>query len=154
MRIAVGASLLLVTVGAAAGCAATAAAPSADSTSVSSPVSSPQSATPGVADALSACRAALPGHLVVSGTWTTVGAVHTWVRGGVQHPADMHPLARAFPASDAAEPAAWCWTRDAPATDAAWALVPGHVPVHGITLTCQGCAPGRPVPSGPPGPVP
>ncbi len=104
--------------------------------------------------AQSLCRDALPGHHVVSGTWTTVGAVRTWIRGGVQQQKDLYPLARAFPSAAPLGPAAWCWTRDEPDTDVAWAVLPQAPPVHAISITCQGCGASRPTPSGAPLPVP
>jgi hypothetical protein len=116
--------------------------------------SSPGSSSAAPTSAIEVCRSALASHTVISGTWSTVGGVRSWIRGGVQDQKNRYPLADAFPGAAAKESAAWCWTRDQPQTDAAWAVRSDAPPVHAITLTCQGCQGGRPIPSGAPLPVP
>lgn len=67
--------------------------------------------------ALAVCRQELRGRDVVSGTWTTVGALRDWGHGG---PVATQPLAHVFPTASAADQAAWCWTKDAPQTYTMW----------------------------------
>lgn len=67
--------------------------------------------------ALAVCREELPGHDVVSGTWTTVGALRSWESGG---PIARQPLAHVFPKASAADQAAWCWTKNAPHVYTMW----------------------------------
>jgi hypothetical protein len=66
---------------------------------------------------LALCRQELPGRDVVSGTWTTVGALRSW---GYANPKPVVPLAHVFPSAAGDDQAAWCWTKDAPRTYTVW----------------------------------
>jgi hypothetical protein len=96
------------------------------------PTTAPSDGARPAAVALSACRVALPGHDVVSGAWTTVGALRTWGYGG---PKPTRPLRNAFPAAKPTEPAAWCWTKEAADRYTAWGVhAPGGA-LRAITVT-------------------
>jgi hypothetical protein len=108
------------------------------------PGTGPGAVTPATTiDSLALCRQALPARDVVSATPTTVGDLRTW---GYSGPVQQRPLLNVFPSSASSEPAAWCWTREAVDSYAAWGAHATDAAEHAITLH----GPTNLTPSGPP----
>ncbi len=104
---------------------------------------SPDATTPSGSDPSALCRRALPGHLVVSATWTTVGEVRSWGYGG---PVQKRPLSAAFASAAPGDQAAWCWTRESRESYTAWAVRAPADAVRAITVN----GPTEVTPAGPP----
>jgi hypothetical protein len=87
---------------------------------------------PPATTALALCRQALASRDVVSGTWTTVSDLRSW---GYSGPVQQRPLRDVFASAAPTDPAAWCWTKDAPDSYTAWGVRPNDTPQHAITVT-------------------
>ena len=65
---------------------------------------------------------------------------------GLQRPVQKHPLSGTFASASTTDPAAWCWTKDAPDSYTAWGVRAGDKAQHAITVV----GPTTATPSGPP----
>jgi hypothetical protein len=137
-------AVVIVGLVATASCAATVSPPRAvPPVAQTSPTATATTSTSTPTTALALCRDALAGRDVVSGTWATVGDLRSWGYGG---PVPTRPLRDVFAAAAPTDPAAWCWTKDAPDSYTAWGVRAHDAPQHAITVV----GPTAVTPSGPP----
>ena len=105
---------------------------------VSTDLSTPATATDCLCSAGRLCR-----PVVVSATRTSAGDLRTW---GYSSPVQKRPLANVFPSAASSDPAAWCWTREAVDSYAAWGVHAPETAQRAATVN----GPTDMIPAGPP----